>query len=205
MKNLQNKTQYLGSLILATTASLLIGCSNAAAVSSNAAISPSSAEGKASSGYQMQVLKDCKVQSQRPLTAKEFSLYQQLQLAEQQMKQLEAPMKVMEAELQTHSKAMENISSQIEQQAWQRQGPDPKLLQAQAELSNKISAVVDNHQADIDALTAQGDHITAVADEFEQLILTGLVKGSFDQIRLHQQGTPEPDDCRHGMFFTAVH
>jgi hypothetical protein len=154
--------------------------------------------------YQMQVLKDCKVQSERALTPKEVQLYHELQLAEQQMKRLELPLQQMEAELNKQSKTLEKLSSEIEQQAWQQGGPDPELLKTQAEFSQRISAVVDSHQADIDAVSSQGNYVAQVAGEFEQLTIKQLDKSSFDQIRIYQKGEAVPTDCQQGMFFSKT-
>lgn len=191
--------------VLVLTALQLGACSNAGAAADSSALANAGTQSQNSGGssYQLQVLKDCKVLSERPLNAQELKLYQELQLAEQRMKQLEAPLKQMEVELATQSKALEHLTSQIEQQAGQRQGPDPQLLAQQAEFSNKISAVVDSHQADIDALSSQGQYIATVATEFEQLVIKPLDKGSYDQIRLFPQGDKAPTDCQQGMFFSA--
>ncbi len=193
-----NPTQpkYLLSLLLLSALSQTAACSNA--VMANTTTKSEAA----SEGYQMQVLKDCKVQSERALTPKEVQLYQELQLAEQQMKRLEVPLKSMEIELKQHSTVLEKLSSDIEQQAWQQGGPDPELLKAQAEYSNRMSAIVDSHQGDIAALSSQGNYIAQVAGEFELLVVKPLGKGNFDQIRIYQQGQPAPTDCQHGMFFS---
>ncbi len=188
--------KYLMSLLVLSALSQTAACSNAAIAGTSTKTAPEA--------YQMQVLKDCKVQSERALTPKEVQLYQELELAEQQMKRLEVPLQQMETELNKQSKMLEKLSIQIEQQVWQQGGPDPELLKAQAEYSNRISAVVDSHQADIDAVSSQGNFIAQVAGEFEQLTIKQLDKGSFDQIRIYQKGDPVPTDCQQGMFFSKT-
>ncbi len=206
MNNLPKHLKFFGPLLVLTMLQLS-ACSNATAtaVADQSGVDSAGAKPQNSgrSGYQLQVLKNCKVLSERALNAQELKLYQELQLAEQRMKQLEAPLKQMEVELATQSKALEHLTSQIEQQAGQRQGPDPQLLAQQAEFSSRISAVVDSHQADIDALSSQGQYIATVATEFEQLVIKPLDKGSYDQIRLFPQGDKAPTDCQQGMFFSA--
>ena len=193
-----SQPRYLLSLLLLSVLSQTAACSNAALASTT------SKEKAVPDGYQMQVLKDCKVQSERALMPKEVQLYHELQLAEQQMNRLEVPLQHMEAELAKQGKTLEKLSKQIEQQVWQQGGPDPELLKAQAEYSNRISAVVDSHQADIDAVSSQGNYIAQVAGEFEQLTIKQLDKGTFDQIRIYQKGEPVPTDCQHGMFFSKT-
>jgi small-conductance mechanosensitive channel len=189
--------KYLLSLFVLSALSQTAACSNAAMAN------PTEKTAVVTEAYQMQVLKDCKVQSERALTPKEVQLYHELQLAEQQMKRLEVPLQQMEAELTKQSKTLEKLSSQIEQQAWQQGGPDPELLKAQAEFSQRINAVVDRHQGDIDAVSSQGNYIAQVAGEFEQLTIKPLDKDTFDQIRIYQQGEPVPTDCQQGMFFAT--
>lgn len=190
--------KYLLSLFVLSALSQTAACSNAAMAN------PTAKTAVVSQAYQMQVLKDCKVQSERALTPKEVQLYHELQLAEQQMKRLEMPLQQMEAELNKQSKMLEKLSNQIEQQVWQQGGPDPELLKAQAEYSNRINAVVDSHQGDIDAVSSQGNYIAQVAGEFEQLTIKPLDKDTFDQIRIYQQGEPVPTDCQQGMFFSKA-
>lgn len=194
----QPRVKYLLSLFVLSALSQTAACSNAAIANTTTATAVTAET------YQMQVLKDCKVQSERALTPKEVQLYHELQLAEQQMKRLELPLQQMEAELNKQSKTLEKLSSQIEQQAWQQGGPDPELLKAQAEFSQRINAVVDSHRADIDAVSSQGNYIAQVAGEFEQLTIKQLDKNSFDQIRIYQQGKPVPTDCQQGMFFSKT-
>ena len=191
------QTKYLRCLLLLCAFTQTVACSNAAAVATTTEKASATPQ-----GYQMQVLKDCKVQSERALTPKEVQLYHELQLAEQQMKRLEEPLKQMETELTKQSKTLEKLSSQIEQQVWQQGGPDPELLKAQAEFSNRIDAVVDSHQADIDAVSSQGNYIAQVAGEFELLVIKPLGKGNFDQIRIYQTGEPVATDCQRGVFFS---
>lgn len=190
--------KYLLSLFVLSALSQTAACSNAAMAN------PTAKTAVVTEAYQMQVLKDCKVQSERALTPKEMQLYHELQLAEQQMKRLEMPLQQMEAELNKQSKMLEKLSNQIEQQVWQQGGPDPELLKAQAEYSNRINAVVDSHQGDIDAVSSQGNYIAQVAGEFEQLTIKPLDKDTFDQIRIYQQGEPVPTDCQQGMFFSKA-
>lgn len=188
--------KYLLSLFVLSVLSQTAACSNAAMAGTSTKTDP------VAEGYQMQVLKGCKVQSERALTTKEVQLYLELQLAEQQMNRLEVPLKQMETELNKQSKMLEKLSSDIKQQALQQGGPDPELLKAQAEYSNRMSAIVDSHQGDIAALTSQGNYIAQVAGEFELLVVKPLGKGNFDQIRVYQQGQPAPTDCQRGMFFS---
>ena len=190
--------KYLLSLFVLSALSQTAACSNAAMANTTTKTAV------VAQAYQMQVLKDCKVQSERALTPKEVQLYHELQLAEQQMKRLELPLQQMEAELNKQSKTLEKLSSEIEQQAWQQGGPDPELLKTQAEFSQRISAVVDSHQADIDAVSSQGNYIAQVAGEFEQLTIKQLDKSSFDQIRIYQKGEAVPTDCQQGMFFSKT-
>lgn len=194
----QPRAKYLLSLFVLSALSQTAACSNAAIANTTTSAAVTAET------YQMQVLKDCKVQSERALTPKEVQLYHELQLAEQQMKRLELPLQQMEAELNKQSKTLEKLSSQIEQQAWQQGGPDPELLKAQAEFSQRINAVVDSHQADIDAVSSQGNYIAQVAGEFEQLTIKQLDKNSFDQIRIYQKGEAVPTDCQQGMFFNKT-
>lgn len=190
--------KYLLSLFVLSALSQTAACSNAAMANTTTKTAV------VAQAYQMQVLKDCKVQSERALTPKEVQLYHELQLAEQQMKRLELPLQQMEAELNKQSKTLEKLSSEIEQQAWQQGGPDPELLKTQAEFSQRISAVVDSHQADIDAVSSQGNYIAQVAGEFEQLTIKQLDKSSFDQIRIYQKGEAVPTNCQQGMFFSKT-
>lgn len=185
-------------LILATTA-----CSQA--VSSQVAtpttqLTTSAPVTSASNDYQLQILKNCEFVKQRALSRDEIALYEKLQNAEQNMTSLQAPLALMEQQLATQTKLLEEMSAQIEQQAQQGE-PDPVLLETQAELSQQISAIVDSFEPDIEAVSANGDQIGAIADEFTALLTKDTAADSYDQIRIISPGEPATKDCNNGMFF----
>ena len=156
---LKQKVSLTLVLLLATSA-----CSQAVSSQvASAASSPTAGTALTdNSSYQLQVLKNCEIVKQRPLSADEIALYQKLKNAEQEMTGLQVPMDLMEQQLAEHTKLLESMSSQIEQQV-QYGEPDPVLLETQAELSQQISAIVDSFQPDIDAISSHGPHSGAIA------------------------------------------
>lgn len=185
-------------LVLAATA-----CSQA--VSSQVAtpttpLTTSAPVTSASTDYQLQILKNCEFVKQRALSAAEIALYQQLKSAEQNMTALQAPLDLMEQQLESQTKLLESMSAQIEQQA-QYGEPDPVLLETQAELSQQISAIVDSFEPDIAAVSANGEQIGVIADQFTALLAKDTPDGSYDQMRVIGPGEQTTKDCNNGMFF----
>ncbi len=170
------------------------------AVSSQVANSTATAATATSNSYQLQILKNCQFVKQRALSVEEIALYQKLKSAEQNMTALQAPLELMEQQLATQTKLLESMSEQIEQQAQQGE-PDPVLLETQAELSQQISAIVDSFEPDIKAVSANGDQIGVIADEFTKLLTKDSPAGSYDQIRIIGPGEQATKDCNNGMFF----
>ncbi len=185
----QTKTTLVLSLLLLAT----LGC-----ISSQAA-TPSAAP--VVNSYKLQILKNCQLVKERALTAEEIALYHQLKQAEINMAALQAPLTDMEQLLATHSKTLETMSGQIEQQAYQQGEPDPLLLETQAELSQQMSAIVDSFAPDIEAVSVQGKRIGVIADQFTSLLKTDMAPTSYDQMRIAIPGDTTPNDCQHGIFF----
>ncbi|OBP14418.1 hypothetical protein A5320_11620 [Rheinheimera sp. SA_1] len=186
-------------LLLATTAcSQAVSSQVATPATTSTATTTASATGNSS--YQLQILKNCEFVKQRQLSNDEITLYQQLKQAEQKMTALQAPLELMEQQLATQTKLLESMSAQIEQQAQQGE-PDPVLLETQAELSQQISAIVDSFEPDIEAVSANGDQIGVIADQFTALLTKDTSADSYDQIRIIGPGEPATKDCNNGMFF----
>jgi|GEM_PF-3108281 len=187
-------------LLLATTA-----CSQAVnsqvATSATTPTPTSTASTAGNSSYQLQILKNCEFVKQRALSVEEIALYQQLKSAEQNMTALQAPLDLMEQQLEAQTKLLETMSAQIEQQAQQQGEPDPVLLETQAELSQKISAIVDSFEPDIAAVSAHGEQIGVIADQFTALLAKDAPAGSYDQMRVIGPGEQATKDCNNGMFF----
>jgi len=170
------------------------------AVSSQVANSTATATTTSSNSYQLQILKNCEFVKQRALSVEEIALYQQLKSAEKNMTALQAPLELMEQQLATQTKLLEEMSAQIEQQAQQGE-PDPVLLETQAELSQQISAIVDSFEPDIAAVSANGEQIGVIADQFTALLTKDTPAGSYDQMRVISPGEQVTKDCNNGMFF----
>lgn len=182
-------------LVLAMTA-----CSQAVSSQMASPATPISAPSAGSSDYQLHILKNCEFVKQRALSKEEIALYQQLKTAEQNMTALQAPLDLMEHQLASQTKLLESMSAQIEQQA-QYGEPDPVLLETQAELSQQISAIVDSFEPDIKAVSANGEQIGKIADEFTALLAKDTPAGSYDQMRVIAPGEAVIKDCNNGMFF----
>lgn len=187
----QSPTYVALSLVLLAT----LGCSQAVSSQAATGVLP------ATENYQLQILKNCEFVKQRALTREEVALYQKLKSAEQNMQALQAPLDLMEQQLGAQTKLLESMSAQIEQQAESQGEPDPVLLETQAELSQQISAIVDSFEPDIKAVSANGEQIGKIADEFTALLAKDTPAGSYDQMRVIAPGEAVVKDCNNGMFF----
>lgn len=171
-----------------------------AAQQSAAQLSPE--QQSAPTDYKLQVLKDCKLLSERPLTAAELDAWQNLKKAELKMDQLQIPMDQMSKALGPHQDKMEQLSAELEQQTkWDRM-PDETLLEQTRMTAERIEDITDSYQGDIDAISNYGDEISKVAETFEQQITAQLPEGSFDQLRVVKPGETPDKSCQSGMFFS---
>lgn len=152
--------------------------------------------------YKLQVLKDCKVLSERPLTAAELSAWQNLKKAELKMDQLQIPLDQMSKALQPHQDKMEQLSAELEQQTKRDRMPDDTLLEQTRMTAERIEDITHSYQGDIDAISNYGDEISQVAKTFEQQITAQLPQGSYDQLRVLTPGETPDKDCQSGMFFS---
>lgn len=152
--------------------------------------------------HKLQVLKDCKLQSERVLTPAELSAWQDLKKAELKMDQLQIPMDQMSKALQPHQDKMEQLSAELEQQSKSHRIPDDELLEQTRMTAERIEDITDSYQGDIDAISSYGDHISQVAKVFEQQVTAQLPAGSYDQLRVVAPGDKLAADCNSGMFFS---
>ena len=153
-------------------------------------------------GHKLQVLKDCKLESERALTPTELSAWQDLKKAELKMDQLQIPMDQMSKALQPHQDKMEQLSAELEQQTKSQRIPDDELLEQTRMTAERMEDITDSYQGDIDAISSYGDHISQVAKVFEQQVTAQLPSGSYDQLRVVAPGDKLAADCNSGMFFS---
>ncbi|WP_430455640.1 hypothetical protein [Rheinheimera sp.] len=152
--------------------------------------------------YKLQVLKDCKLLSERPLTTAELSAWQNLKKAELKMDQLQIPLDQMSKALEPHQDKMEQLSAELEQQTKRDRIPDETLLEQTRMTAERIEDITDSYQGDIDAISSYGDEISKVAKTFEQQITAQLPQGSYDQLRVLTPGEIPDKNCQSGMFFS---
>lgn len=152
--------------------------------------------------YKLQVLKDCKLLSERPLSTAELSAWQDLKKAELKMDQLQIPLDQMSKALEPHQEKIEQLSAELEQQTKRDRMPDESLLEQTRMTAERIEDITDSYQGDIDAISNYGDHISQVAKVFEQQITAQLPAGSFDQLRVVAPSDKLAADCNSGMFFS---
>ena len=152
--------------------------------------------------HKLQVLKDCKLQSERALTPAELSAWQDLKKAELKMDQLQIPLDQMSKALQPHQVKMEQLSAELELQTKRDRMPDENLLEQTRMTAERMEDITDSYQGDIDAISSYGDHISQVAKVFEQQVTAQLPTGSYDQLRVVAPGDKLAADCNSGMFFS---
>ncbi|MDZ7869708.1 MAG: hypothetical protein U5L02_11030 [Rheinheimera sp.] len=160
------------------------------------------AQQSAPTNYKLQVLKDCKLLSERPLTTAELSAWQNLKKAELKMDQLQIPLDQMSKALEPHQDKMEQLSAELEQQTKRDRMPDEDLLEQTRLTAERIEDITDSYQGDIDAISSYGDEISKVAKTFEQQITAQLPQGSYDQLRVLTPGEQPDKNCQSGMFFS---
>ncbi|ALZ76868.1 hypothetical protein [Rheinheimera sp. F8] len=162
----------------------------------------SSAKQSAPTDYKLQVLKDCKLLSERALTAAELDAWQNLKKAELKMDQLQIPLDQMSKALEPHQDKMEQLSAELELQTKRDRMPDETLLEQTRMTAERIEDITDSYQGDIDAISSYGDEISKVAKTFEQQITAQLPQGSYDQLRVLKPGEQPDKNCQSGMFFS---
>lgn len=180
-----------------TFAMLLLGSCSLALASQQV-----TAQQALATGHKLQVLKDCKLLSERALTPVEISAWQDLKKAELKMDQLQIPLDQMSKALQPHQDKMEQLSVELEQQTKSHRIPDNELLEQTRMTAERIEDITDSYQGDIDAISSYGDHISQVAKVFEQQVTAQLPTGSYDQLRVVAPGDKSAADCKSGMFFS---
>lgn len=151
-------------------------------------------------GHKLQVLKDCKLVSERALTASELSAWQDLKTAELKMDQLQIPLDQMSEALSPLQDKMDQLSAELEQQTKRDRMPDETLLEQTRLTADRIEDITDSYQGDIDAISSFSQEMERVANVFKQQMTKDLPDGSYDQLRVLLPGEINTSGCQTGMF-----
>ena len=150
--------------------------------------------------YKIQVLDNCQVVRELPMTSEQIKAYKALQAQEQRMHELAEPVQVIEAQMHEYSKKLERITALAIQDNEDSLHINKAMMHQQQAVAAEFSAFVTKHQAKFDALSQQGEAISAVADAFETAIQTTV--GDIKHQNIHII-SPEQDasayHCYHAV------
>lgn len=150
---------------------------------------------EATTGQQLQVLRDCKVIYQRALQHDEQVAYRMLQQTEQSMRERQQPLAQMQQQLAELQQAMDKVDIHP---------GDPRHASHQRlrELGEQMSQLTRQYQPEMTALENTAAIIEQDAKRFQTLIQRDLGNNPYDQIRVLAAGEqPSANDCSKGMFF----
>jgi hypothetical protein len=108
------------------------------------------------------------------MTPAQIEAYQNLQKIEGSMHELELPIKAIDQQIQAFSRKIEDLGALAIQETDSSLHIDETYLKQQEAVAQQLNDLVALHQADFDALSAQGDKISAVAEKFQTTMAVSL-------------------------------
>ena len=138
--------------------------------------------------YQLSLIKGCQVIAQIPMSADQTKHYLALKQLEEDMHQLEQPLIQFEQQSKQLAHEIEHLNALAVQETEDNLHIDEQYLAQQQEAAIRLDVLVNQYQADFDALAAQGDLMSATAEEFEQAIKPSLAGMAFEQIQVSSVG-----------------
>lgn len=124
--------------------------------------------------YSIKVIENCKVITEIPLTPQQTQAYLALRNEEDKMAELESPIPAIEAQLEEYTSQIEQLSQQAFTDSEQSFRINKVALAKQKQVVKKLDKLMAVHQADFDALSAQGKRIGDIADKFSKLIAPAI-------------------------------
>lgn len=138
--------------------------------------------------YSIKLIEDCQVIKEIPLNSKQTLAYLALKKEEDVMKKLEAPIHAIEKQLSKYTAQIEKLSLQAFENTEHSYQINKTALTKQKLIVEKLDKFMDLHQADFDALGAQGKRIEVIADKFSKLITPTINNIEHNQITISRQG-----------------
>jgi DNA repair ATPase RecN len=149
----------------------------------------------------LQLLKNCEVVANYPMSKNMQSAYASLQTQEKKMTALASPIQAIEKQIQVYSSEIEAITKKAIQETDDTLHIDKKALAQQESVVNKLKLLMSTHQKDFDALGSQGNKIERVAKRFTDLVdeIIGDIK--YDQIRItNSESKATLDNCQSTIY-----
>ena len=150
--------------------------------------------------YTIKIIDNCQVISEIPLNPKQVQAYLALQHEENKMAKLQAPITGIEEQLRSYSQQIEQLSQQMFTNSKQPLQINKAVLAKQELVVGKLDNLMEKHQADFDALSAQGRNISKIADKFTQLVAPLIAENEDYNISIgHRDDNPINKHCNNNM------
>lgn len=150
--------------------------------------------------YTIKIIENCQIISEIPLSSKQVQAYLALQHEENKMAKLQAPITGIEEQLRSYSQQIEQLSRQMFTNSKQPLQINKAVLAKQELVVGKLDNLMEKHQADFDALSAQGGNISKIADKFTQLVAPLIAEKGHHHISIgHRDDNPINKHCNNNM------
>lgn len=134
--------------------------------------------------YQIQLFKRCQLVKQVAMTAEQIKAYQELKVQEDLMHELELPVKGIEVKMQEYGNKIEELTALAIQERDSNLHINKRVLKQQEAMVQELDKYKAIHQAEFEALGAQGHKISKMAKVFERAIKATLNNIELDQIHI---------------------
>lgn len=147
------------------------------------------------SDYELVAYSDCEVVHRVALTKEQKIAYDLLNKESSIMEGLEKPIQLIQPSLDKLNEEMKVVSKLAVQETDNTIRIDKEAMTKQAELADKIDAIIKDNAENFKALRTQGKRIESAANEFEALLQDDLALKNYQYIQIFTDNKTQPK-CR---------
>lgn len=134
--------------------------------------------------YVIKAYKDCSLVSEKPMTAEQIAAYKALQEQTEKMDFIEVGVEGIDEQLELLSKEIETLTDMAVQETDDSLFIDKHMMAEQLAAVERLTDFMAQHEDKFDAISEQGDTISAYADKFTNVIEAGLENINYDDLQV---------------------
>ena len=143
---------------------------------------------QASGQFYAAAIDGCQIVKQIELDKEATAAWHQIKDIEQRMGDIHQPLRQVERTLAEYGEELEQLTQTAIQEDVHSLYIDKALLREQTQMAEKMSDLVDAHQAEFDALEDYGNELSELADKFSAPIEKAFDGLEFDRVEIFEKG-----------------
>lgn len=134
--------------------------------------------------YTIKAYKNCTLVLEQPMTSEQIAAYEALQQEAEKMDFIEVGVEGIDEQLELLSEEIEALTSMAVQETDDSLFIDKHMMAEQLAAVERLTDFMAQHEDKFDAISEQGDTISAYADKFTNVIEAGLENINYDDLQV---------------------